>query len=82
MGAPTTSSSKEECQAELQQLLIQLLHVALGEPEEPRPPAEMEYLAEAVARALGSSSDLPTARKILIAFSDLAREYGIDPACE
>jgi len=75
------SSSETESQAELQKLLLQLLHVGLGDPDEPRPPREMEYLAEGVARAIGSSADPATARNVLAALRCLAQEYGIDPEC-
>lgn len=63
---------------ELQKLLILLLHVGLGEPEDPIS-KETAHLGEAMARAISASCDQETTQRTLKALQDLAREeYGID----
>ena|ERR1022692_1458323 len=78
-GAPGIKSlcTREEVLIEIQKLLVLLFHVGLGEPDEPRPPEEMEHLAEGVTRAIGSCTSLRSLQETLEMLKCLAQEYGI-----
>jgi len=72
-----TLRTKQRVLADIQRQLLRLLHIALGDPEEPRVTRETEYLSEAVTRVIDSQVSLQSLKQMKEKLRSLSQDVAM-----